>query len=180
MLRFRDALSALASFGVLFTLLSGYGCGTDAKAVDECRDIEQARCEAGSACGVVDDVDACKRFYRDHCLHGMVVESPGQASVDRCVATIEAAGTCAQGDGAIELAACPNAVTTASSGVISACDVVLYPERTAECGFLAPDQPAPTPTTDPDAGNSYAATDSGADSGADGGASGTAGASGAN
>ncbi len=174
MLRLRDALSALASFGVLFTLLSGYGCGTDAKAVDECRDIEQARCEAGHSCGIVDDVDACKRFYRDHCLHGMVVESPGQATVDRCVSTIQAAGTCAQADPTIALGACPSPVTTAASGVMSACDVVLFPERTAECGFLAPGEPEPSPITDPDAGNSYAAVDSGT-----AGATGAAGAGGA-
>jgi hypothetical protein len=161
MLRLRDAFSALASFAVFFGLLSGYGCGTDAKAVDECRDIEQARCEAGKACGVVEDVDACKRFYRDHCLHGMVVDSPGQSSIDRCVATIEAAGVCAKSAPDIALADCANAVTTASSGVMTACDVVLFPERTVECAFLAPDEPAPTPNTDPDAGNSYAAVDGG-------------------
>jgi hypothetical protein len=181
MLKWRDAFSALGSFGVLFSLVSGYGCGTDAKAVDECRDIEQARCDAAHSCGVVDDVDACKRFYRDHCLHGMVVESPGQSRVDQCVSTIKAAGVCAQSSADIALADCPNSVSAAATGVTTACDVVLYPERTAECAFLAPDEPVPMPDADSgtnyaDAGDPYAAIDSGSDAAA--GAAGTAGAGG--
>jgi hypothetical protein len=181
MVRFRDALSAIASFGVLFSVVSGAGCGTDAKAVDECRDIEQARCEAGAACGVVDDVDACKRFYRDHCLHGMVVESPGQARIDACVATIEAAGACARtaADPEVALSACTEPVTTGSSGVMLACDIVLYPENTVECDFLAGAPVTPsgggTGGANPDGGDSYAALDGGSDAGA-GGTPGAAGA----
>ena len=117
MLRLNVVASAFASGLFMFVVVSGAGCGTNAQAVDECRDIEQARCEAGEPCGLVDDVDACKRFYRDHCLHGMVVESPGQAQVDACVSAIEAAGASME------------------------CDVVLYPERTAECSFLSPSPP---------------------------------------
>lgn len=172
MFRWRDALSGLASFAVLFGLVSGAGCGTDAKAVDECRDIEQARCEAGKACGLVEDVEACKRFYRDHCLHGMIVESPGQSQVDRCVETIEKAGTCAQSLGAdATLEQCPE-VTTGASATL-ACDVVLYPENTLECDFLTPD-PVATGSggtgggANPDGGDSYAALDGGSDAGAGG------------
>jgi hypothetical protein len=133
--RFGDTLSGLASFALLFTVVSGAACGTEAQAVDECRNIEQARCEAGAQCGLVDDVEECKRFYRDHCLHGMVVDSPGQSQVDRCVSTIQAAGNCAAGDPDAPLSDC-SAVTTGTSATL-ACDVVLYPERTTECDFLA-------------------------------------------
>jgi hypothetical protein len=117
MLRFDVVAPALAGYLLAFAAVSGTGCGTDAKDVDECRDIEQARCEAAKPCGLVDDVDACKRFYRDHCLHGMVVESPGQAQVDACVEAIQEAGEAME------------------------CDTVLYPERTAQCSFLAPSDP---------------------------------------
>jgi hypothetical protein len=177
MFRWRDGLSAVASFAVLFALVQGAGCGTDAKAVTECREIEQARCEAGEACGLVEDVDECKRFYRDHCLHGMVVESPGQAEVDRCVSTIKNAGDCARSNVDITLAECPG-VTAAASAML-ACDVVLYPENTLECDFLSPAPAAMggsagTSAADPDAGDSFAARDGGSDAGA-GGASGSAG-----
>ena len=119
MLRFNVVAPAVASYLLAFAVVSGTGCGTDAKDVDECRDIEQARCEAAKPCGLVDDVDACKRFYRDHCLHGMVVESPGRAQIDACVATIREAGEAME------------------------CDTVLYPERTNACSFLSPSTPPP-------------------------------------
>jgi hypothetical protein len=114
MVRFEVVAPAVASYLVAFAVVSGTGCGTDAKDVDECRDIEQARCEAAKPCGLVDDVDACKRFYRDHCLHGMVVESPGRAQVNACVDAIREAGDAKE------------------------CNTVLYPERTAACSFLSP------------------------------------------
>jgi len=171
MVRWRDSLSGIASFALLFALVSGAGCGTDAKAVDECRDIEQARCEAGAACGLVDDVDECKRFYRDHCLHGMVVESPGQSQVDACVATIKKAGACVAATSAdATLAECPDVSSGAAS--MLACDVVLYPENTVECDFLTP-EPAPTGGTggtnasNPDAGDSFVGS-GGSDAAADG------------
>lgn len=182
MFRWHDALSGVASFAVLFALVSGAGCGTDAKAIDECRDIEQARCEAAKPCGLVEDVDECQRFYRDHCLHGMVVESPGQNQVDRCVSTIKKAGACAETNVEATLADCPD-VSTSSSSML-ACDVVLTPENTVECDFLTP-APAATggsggtsSSADPDAGDSFAALDGGSDAGA-GGAAGSPAAAGA-
>ncbi len=62
-------------------------------------------------------------FYRDHCLHGMVVESPGQSQVDACVNTIKEAVEAME------------------------CDTVLYPERTDECSFLSPPRSLTTTTT---------------------------------
>jgi hypothetical protein len=181
MFRLRDAATGFASFALLFTLVSGAGCGTDAKAVDECRDIEQARCEAAKPCGLVEDVDECQRFYRDHCLHGMVVASPGKSQIERCVATIKRAGVCAAGNVEATLEECPD--VTASSPLTLACDVVLYPENTTECDFLSPDPPTGggtggTTGADPDAGDSFAARDGGSDAGA-GGMAGSPGSGGA-
>ena len=120
-----------------FSLVSATGCGTDAHGVDDCRDIEEARCAAAKNCGIISDVPACQRFYRDQCLHGLAVASPGSVKVKECVATIRASGECAlQGTDAL-LSDCP-IVTTDAPGVQKACELVKEPERAAECAFLAP------------------------------------------
>lgn len=75
------------------------GCVSAAVAITECREIEYARCEASVPCGVIDDVEACKRFYRDQCLHGIAgPEVPTTQEQDACVAAITDAGTCAEAD----------------------------------------------------------------------------------
>jgi hypothetical protein len=148
------AASALAAFFVVHAS----GCGTDAVAVDECRDVENARCEAGKFCGFVDDVDECKRFYRDQCLHGMAVgERPGTLKVKECIATIRAAGACAKA-GAKTLTGCvaqglpaPSTQTYHSD----TCDVVQEPEGTKECEFLA--KPVEVPDASPDVQSEAAA-----------------------
>lgn len=112
------------------------GCGTDPVNPDACEDIEQARCRNINACPGFEslDVDACERFYRDQCLHGLASESdPGQPHVDLCVRSIEAAGACARAG----QAACDLEV---SKG-ISACTFLSTPEVFAECGFLVPPVP---------------------------------------
>lgn len=131
---------ALLSAVCAFTLVSAAGCGTDAKGVDDCRDIEQARCDAAQHCGIVSDVAECQRFYRDQCLHGLQVASPGSVKVKACVATIRAAGVCAATDEGndVALASCDPAVTSDAPGATTACDVVKEPEKAAECSFLAP------------------------------------------
>ena len=130
--------SLLSAF-CAFTLVSAAGCGTSAQGVDDCRDIEEARCTAAKSCGIVSDVPACQRFYRDQCLHGLSVASPGAAKVKACVATIRAAGVCAAqtSDGQTPLSDC-DAVSVDATGVQTACDLVREPERAAECGFLTP------------------------------------------
>jgi hypothetical protein len=137
--------SALAGFG----LMSSPGCGTDAKGVEDCREIERARCGAAAACGIVTDVEACQRFYRDHCLHGMTTFPPSPAAVDDCVETINSAGSCASSLGReATLAECPdqNGVLDAT-GVTLACDIVKKPEHADRCAFLSP-----TPITGGEAG----------------------------
>lgn len=132
----------LATVGIV----SGPGCGTDAIGIDECRQIEQARCEAAAHCGIVDDVESCQRFYRDHCLHGLAVESPGAIVVEGCVGVIQRAGACARDDGRetpIDDCSGEEPVSEAVGDVDDACDLVLYPERSTECSFLTPSEPPP-------------------------------------
>jgi hypothetical protein len=125
-------VSALTAFG-----LTGGGCTTDAVGIDACRDIETARCEAAQYCGRIEDVEACQRFYRDHCLHGLAegVSEPAADAVADCVATIEKAGECAKGDRFARLEDCPQ-VTREDDGATFACQIVLFPEWSAECSFL--------------------------------------------
>jgi hypothetical protein len=124
-----------AAFAVL--LVGAAGCGTDAKGVDDCREIEQARCAAAQSCGV-SDVPACQRFYRDQCLHGLAVASPGSVKVKACVATIRAAGLCATQVSA------GDAPASGCSTVEDACAIVNNPETSTECAFLMPNADAGT------------------------------------
>ena len=79
--------------------LAPSACTTGAVAIAQCREIEFARCEASVACDVIDDVDECKRFYRDQCLHGIAGDTvPTTAEQDACVSAIEDAGACAEDD----------------------------------------------------------------------------------
>lgn len=138
-------LSALLAFLVVHAS----GCGTEAVGVDECRDIEEARCEAGQFCGLVDDVEACKRFYRDQCLHGLTSgERPGAPRVKECVATIKAAGECAK-SGIETLADCPAPGPSLGTVHTKPCDIVKQPEGAQECDFLF--KPVEVPDSGPDA-----------------------------
>ena len=127
------------------------GCGTDAVGVEDCRDIEQARCEAGAACGLVSDVDACKRFYRDHCLHGLALEeAPPKATIKRCAQTIQEIGACVKQLGpAAAFSDCHLDVLASSN---KACELVSAPEKTSSCAFLVPDLPPPVPDSGSEAG----------------------------
>lgn len=145
---FRSLCAAVASAVTTFLVVHSSGCGTDAVGVDECRKIEEARCEAGVPCGVVDDADACKRFYRDQCLHGMQnAEKPGDPAVNKCIATIKAAGRCAAAE-VENLADCPEP-PTAGTTLTKVCDVVLEPELVVECDFLV--EPVVLPEAGPEA-----------------------------
>src|SRR6188768_427056 len=121
-----------------FTLVSATGCGTDAQGINECREIERARCTAAKECGIVSDVDDCQRFYRDHCLHGLPVSPPGSVKVQECVSTIRAAGQCVQQSGSVDtlLRDCDPPVTQGARGVFTACNLIKQPEKAVECSFL--------------------------------------------
>jgi hypothetical protein len=169
---FLRTLSASLLAGLTsFTLLTASGCGTKAVGVDDCRDIEQARCRAGKPCGLVDDVAACERYYRDHCLHGLAIEPSPGASVSSCVEVIRAAGECAKADPEAPLEACESDVLTPSRAFATVCDVVRNPERAPECAFLT-DTP---PVEEGEGGQGGTAADEPADSGGTAGVPGEAG-----
>jgi hypothetical protein len=122
--------------GVVFLWLAS-SCGTDAVGISECRDIEQARCTAAGSCGFA-AVSQCRRFYRDHCLHGLAVETVNDVDVQACVANIQQAGICAAAQGQSTVAReCSTPIATAAS-TETVCDVVLRPETATACAFLAP------------------------------------------
>jgi hypothetical protein len=137
---FRSLSATLLSAAATFSLVTA-SCGTSAVGVDDCRDIEQARCRASASCldadGVplIQDVPACERYYRDHCLHGFAVKPPAGADVSGCVQVIEKAGRCAQEDPDSRLA-CTETASSQRAGFTKACDVVTHPERATECAFL--------------------------------------------
>jgi hypothetical protein len=134
----RDLCLGLSAAFVGFVATAG-GCSTGAVGVEACRDIELARCEAAQYCGRIDDVAACRRFYNNHCLHGLAdgVEQPAPEEVDACVKTIENAGKCAKNDPLATLEECPD-VTSDARGATRACEIVLLPEWSIECSFLGP------------------------------------------
>ncbi|HYQ29243.1 MAG TPA: hypothetical protein VER04_18555 [Polyangiaceae bacterium] len=137
---------SLLSAVCAFTLVSAAGCGTEAQGVDDCREIEQTRCAAAKNCGIVSDVEACQRYYRDQCLHGLPVPPPGSGHLKACVDVIRAAGVCAQSGGVdTELGDCDDlALSNNASELKTACDLVREPEKTQECSFLTPGADAGT------------------------------------
>jgi hypothetical protein len=155
--------SLVLGFSALATAASG--CDTDAVGTGTCRDIEYARCEAALHCDLgVDsegEVDDCKRFARDNCLHGLETsDRPGSTATRKCVAAIQAAGTCARDhDPSWTFTECEGE-PEATDPTITVCDVVQSPEEATDCAFLIADpeeeEPAPEPEPEPDAG-----TDSG-------------------
>lgn len=137
----RSLSATLLSAVTTFSLVTSSGCGTKAVGVDECRDIERARCRAGSPCGIVEDVPACERYIRDHCLHGLATKPPSSAVVDACVQVIERAGRCASADPGTLIGECEEEVSTEYWTLETACDVVAHPELTTECAFLTDTPP---------------------------------------
>jgi len=140
----------LTSIGLAWLVITT-GCGTDAVGTPECRAFERVRCEAAVACGYP-DVEECVRFERDHCLHGVALDSISVVELDGCVQDVARAGRCAAGQGPDTLAAsCSDRVQVAPAAT-TACDVVRSPERAVSCAFLAPGAPAaPAPVAPVDA-----------------------------
>lgn len=131
------------AFGVCLVWLAG-SCGTDAVGVSECREVEEARCNAAVNCGYA-DVEECRRFYRDHCLHGVPLDQVDAVQVDQCVAQLQSAGQCAAEKPQAAPADCAQPIETRIS-VATVCDVVLRPELATACVFLVPvPEPAPAP-----------------------------------
>jgi hypothetical protein len=171
---------ALLSAVSAFTLVTAAGCGTSAQGVDDCRDIEDARCSAAKNCNLgISDVTQCQLFYRDQCLHGLAVSSPGSTAIKACVATIQAAGVCALQGQSTAPADCTNKPSVATTAQTT-CEIVTNPERTSECGFLMPTADAGTSGSGGAAGTGGTADAGGTGGTADaGGAAGAAATSGA-
>ncbi len=105
----------------IFAVVLYAACGRDATGIDECRQIENARCEAAPNCPAIDlnvppyatnSVDGCKAFYQDACLHGLQVSDPGAPAITACVNAIKATPT--------------------------DCLVVQFPFTSAACSWLTP------------------------------------------
>lgn len=120
----------------LAALALAASCGTEARGVEDCRAIENARCEAAEACGAIEDASACKRFYRDQCLHGLSVPPPGSPVTDACVGAIDQIAECARPsvDGA------PSPCSRFGNPT-RACSFVPAPQSLSECNFLNPSVP---------------------------------------
>jgi hypothetical protein len=121
---------------LLLGSLSPIACGTDATGINQCRDIEYARCEAAVPCGLVEDLDACQRFARDNCLHGTAGDTPPTSiEVRDCTRMLDDARECAADDPEMDTTDC--GIDLARRGSSRAvCDIVLEPERTEACFFL--------------------------------------------
>lgn len=111
-------------------------CNTNAIGVEDCRQIEYARCDAALHCSsqfAVDDPAECKRFYRDHCLHGMA--APANANdVKSCIRTIEQLGACAKDNGPKSEAATCGANYADTKQTV--CALLAAPEVLVACAFL--------------------------------------------
>ncbi len=165
----RFALSLLsAAVGVVGLA----ACDTQAVGVEACRDIEYARCSAASHCPTTFKVTspaACRRFYRDHCLHGLAIPTdPGPATVNPCVTAIKEIGACTSREGeSATLQIRPECVANPESddpccavhnlGVYSeaktACALLGDLENINECTFLNPVTPVLVSDADSDSGS---------------------------
>lgn len=116
------------------------GCATGAVAVTECREIEHLRCEISVACGTVEDVEACRRFYTDQCLHGIEGDTaPTAQAHKRCVDTIRAAGRCAEDEETTAPAACEGVNARLVDGaepMDNVCDLIGRPWELSVCAYL--------------------------------------------
>jgi hypothetical protein len=156
--RLVQRLLVATALGVLPVGVVVGSCGTDAVAIQQCRDIENARCNAAPMCSPGFDSARCQRFYRDECLLGIENTDGGSAMSQPCVDAINLAAQCAPGGDAspsdcvnlIPDAACPEVADAAT-----ACNVILHcPEVLAACSFVAP-----TPSDAGDAAAHDAASD---------------------
>lgn len=111
-------------------ILAAGACGSDPAGINFCRRIETARCGLAHACGTLENVGDCERFYRDHCLHGLGVPIPPEREVEGCAIALETAAECTLTESSAP--ECENA-----------CALVARPERALECGFLSSEAPDP-------------------------------------
>lgn len=154
--------------GLMFVLVAvaPTSCNSKAVGIDECRRIEYARCEAAVHCPEnfdVDDVAACKRFYRDQCLHGLDrAKTPDKTDVTACVEVIDRLGSCAKKNGEDSLVTECSEVSSTLSKVDTVCELLKRPEAAPECAFITK---ADTSDSDDGSGGEAGSSGSGRDSG---------------
>jgi uncharacterized membrane protein YgcG len=130
----------LRHLSLILLVLAPQACSTKAVGIDQCRDIEYARCEAAVSCPSVfevKDVAACKRFYRDQCLHGLALaHSPAKSDVRDCIDVIRLMGKCAKNHGEKASVAECDGLSSESTKVKTVCQAMQKLEWVPECSFL--------------------------------------------
>lgn len=149
-------------------LVAAFGCGTKTSGIEECRQIELARCRSAGECGVIEDVSACERYVEDHCLHGFdPALGPSKTDVQACAEAIEDVGACAERSGTKTDPQSCRQSSLRNANVTRVCDLVERPDRIPSCRFLAPtstrteELDAGRQTSDPDDEGPSAILDSG-------------------
>lgn len=137
---------ARTRWGLALSLLGLSSCGTEARGIAECRALESARCDAVALCGYP-DVFACKRFVREHCLHGLLSDLPEPLQLTACLQAIEAAGACLQQNGAEAVSAECGPPLEVEGPSRPVCDVLRRPENLTACVRfgIPPSEPPPAP-----------------------------------
>ena len=148
----RFLLATLVPFAAL---LSAVACDTDAKGINDCREIEYARCTAARGCDYGVDSDEreadCRRFSRDHCLHGLSTGvEPKRGQVEGCLNVIQSAGDCAREDADQPALECEGigVLTDPEREDVSVCEVVEDPTLAFRCAWLLQDPPEPPDRVD--------------------------------
>lgn len=107
----------LGLVGLASAITWAAACGSDARANNECRQLEAARCvklDSKECGGVVGGAASCERFYDVQCERGIADDAtqPSDAELKRCLAAIALS-----------------------------CDVARAPETFTECKFLSTTNP---------------------------------------
>jgi hypothetical protein len=124
--------------GVWAVVLSLSACGTNATGIEECRQIELARCHSAAQCGLIEDVAACERYIADECRHGLPPDlGPSSSNVTSCVKAINDVASCAKRSGNKTAPSDCGRASLESANADNVCDLVEHPEEIPRCSFLA-------------------------------------------
>lgn len=126
---------------VVLASVSVVGCGTKTTGIEECRQIELARCLSAERCELIEDTGACERYVQDHCRHGFDPSiGPSKSEVNDCSAAIEEVGECAVRSGTKTAPASCRGSRLDDANAKRVCDLVERPERISACSFLSSDK----------------------------------------
>lgn len=130
-------------------LWSVAACGTKATGVEECRQIESARCRSAAQCGLIDDVAACERYVTDECRHGFAPNlGPSSSNVTSCVKALGDVEACAKRSGKKTAPGDCGRASLEAAKAENVCELVEHPEQIPRCSFLA--KPSQTTNDDED------------------------------